>query len=555
MRRPAAKGTKPRKAQPISFPTPSAGLISNRNIALPQGQAPGAAMLENWFPTPQSTRLRRGMVRRATLPGNTPTRSLFTYINGVTEELYAANDAGIWDVSTVQSAYSQIISPSPGFIIGPEAGYAIGWDSVDPDDVTWTSTNGYWSTVQYSTAGGSFLIGVNGSDEGFIYDGTDWDALGVTFPSPSTLTTADLAFVWVYKNRIYFIEKNTLNVWYLPVDQIGGELTLLPMGGIFSRGGNLLFGQSWSLSSGGDGGLSEQCVFVTTEGEVAVFQGLSPDPNQGWEKVGVYRAGKPLGQRAWIKAGGDLVIATSIGFIPLSKAIDTDYAALGLIAVSNPISDEWRQAVQQRGVDGWHCELWAEGSMTIIGTPTPDDLQPLTLIVNADSGAWCRFTNWQPFGMETFRGKLFMGSTNGRVQEAWVGGSDEGRPYTATALPLFYDSGTPFQRKIARNAKVTIRSSYPVNPRVTAKFDWDMNMPPAPSASLIPVGNEWDNGIWDESIWNAEPGAFLWQNNVSVGGSGYAASVAVQITSSSLVPLDAELVRLDLTTETADVVS
>lgn len=555
MRRPTAKGTKPRKAQPISFPTPSAGLISNRNIALPQGQAPGAAMLDNWFPTPQSTRLRRGMVRKATLPSGNPVQSMFTYTNGVTEQLFASDGTGIWDVSVVQNAYSQIISPSPGYIIGPEAGYAIGWASVDGADSVWTATNGNWSTVQYSTAGGSFLIGVNGVDDGFLYDGTDWVSLGVTFPSPSTLDSSDLIFTWAYNSRIYFIEKNTLNVWYLPADQIGGELTLLPLGGIFNRGGNLLFGQSWSLSSGGDGGLSEQCVFVTTEGEVAVYRGLSPDADQGWERVGVYRVGKPLGRTAWIKAGGDLVIATSIGFIPLSKAIDTDYAALGLIAVSNPITDQWREAVQNRGVDGWTCHLWAEGSMTIIGTPTPDDLRPLTLVVNADSGAWGRFTNWQPMCMETFTGRLIMGSVQGRMQEAWVGGSDEGQPYTATALPLFYDSGTPFQRKIARNAKVTIRSSYPVNPSVTAKFDWDMNMPPAPSAPLIPIGNEWDNGIWDESIWNAEPGAFLWQNNVSVGGSGYAASVAVQITSSSLVPLDAELVRLDLTTETADVVS
>lgn len=556
MRQPARKtNPRPRKAQAASYPTPSAGLISNRNLALPQGQAPGAAFLENWFPTPQGARLRRGMARRATLPGDSPTRSLFTYINGSVEQLFAANDTGIWGVSSVQSAYAQIISPGEGQIIGPEDGVAIGWESVEPDDMLWAGANGYWSTVQFSTPGGNFLIGVNGIDEAFIYDGTTWEALDVTFPDGSTLDTKALLFVWAYKSRIYFIETGTLNVWYLPAGNIGGELVLLPLGGIFNRGGNLLFGQTWSLSSGGDGGLSEQIIFVTTEGEVAVYQGLSPDSASDWSKVGVYRVGKPLGPRAWIRAGGDIVIATSIGFIPLSKAIDADYAALGLVAVSNPIADDWRDAVQNRGLTGWHCELWAEGSMTVIGTPTPDDLQPLTFVVNADSGAWCRFTNWQPFGMETFRGKLFMGSILGRVQEAWVGGSDEGAPYTATALPLFYDLTSPTMRKIARNARATIRSSYPINPRVTAKFDWDMRMPPAPSAAAIPLGNEWNNGVWDQSIWNSEPGAFLWQQWVSVGGSGYAASVGLQITSASTVPLDAEIVRLDLTTETGDVLS
>lgn len=625
MRQPAKSARpRPRKSQPISYPTPSAGLISNRNLAVPQGQAPGAAVLENWFPTPQGARLRRGMVRRASLPGDSPTRSLFTYINGSIEELYAANDVGIWDVTVVQVPYDQIISPADGYIIGPEAGYAIGWRSIDASKNLHPSSNGNWSTIQFTTSGGSYLIGVNGTDDGFIYDGTNffpyidggiWRIQGTitsafsdgesvtgatsgatatvvrtigpdiyvrdvtgTFSAGETVDggdsghitdilapamaapgvdrdTSDFSFVWAYKERIYFIEKGSMNVHYLPVDQVGGETTLLPLGGVFNRGGNLLFGQTWSLSSGGDGGLSEQCIFVSTEGEVAVYQGISPDTAADWSKVGVYRVGKPLGQRAWIRAGGDIVIATSIGFIPLSKAIDTDYAALGLIAVSNPIADDWRDAVQNRGLDGWHCELWAEGSMSVIGTPTPDDLQPLTFVVNADSGAWCKFTNWQPFGMETFRGKLFMGSVFGRVQEAWVGGSDEGFPYTATAIPLFYDIGTQAQRKIARNARATIRSSAPINPRVTAKFDWDTDLPPAPSAAPISDGNEWNNAIWDQSIWNASPGAFVWQNWVSVGGSGYAATVAVQVTSSNLIPLDAELVRLDLTVETADVIS
>src|SRR3546814_14980166 len=33
----------------------------------------------------------------------------------------------------------------------------------------------YWGTAQFATTGGVYLIGVNGSDEGFIFDGAEFD--------------------------------------------------------------------------------------------------------------------------------------------------------------------------------------------------------------------------------------------------------------------------------------------------------------------------------------------------------------------------------------------
>lgn len=554
MRTPAAAlRPKPARQQYASFPVPTAGLISNRNLAIPsgQGQQPGAEVLNNWFPTPQGVRLRRGTVRRATLPEGLPVRSLFTYTAGETERLFACTDSGIWDVTVVPEAYSQAIAATTEDAIGADVDTAFGWESVDPDANLYPCTNGEWITIQFSTAGGSFVIGVNGVDEGFIYDGTSFEALGANFPAGSTLTTADLSYVWAYKQRIYFVGGNSLSAWYLPVDQIGGDLTELPLGGVFNRGGNLMFGQTWSLDSGGDGGLSEQNIFVTTTGEVAAYQGLSPDSASDWSLVGTYRIGKPLGKRAVIRAGGDIIIATTIGLIPLSQAIKADYAALGLIAISQPITDAWRDAVEDRGSENWVCELWGEGSMMLVAPPTFGSNQPLTFVTNSDSGAWCKFTEWLPVSMETFRGRLYFGSTNGRLMEAWVGGSDEGRPYTAEMIPLFNDLGQPSQRKAPRWSRVVTRSSYPITEKITARFDWDTSIPAAPDAVSVPIGNEWDNGIWDVSVWDAERGAVVQGPWRSVGGSGYAASVCVQVTSSSVVPLDVEVVRVDYSWESA----
>ena len=279
--------------------------------------------------------------------------------SGTQKQFFAATDAGIRNITTVVDTASV-----------PAAGAG---------DKTGT-TSGDWVVVQFSTAGGAFLIGVNGADSAFLYNGSTFSATAITFPSGSTLTTADLSYVWVYQKRIWFLEKDTLNAWYLPVDQIGGQLTLWPMGGIFVRGGNLIWGQSWSLDAGGSGGLSEQCVFVTTEGEVAAYQGLSTDVDQGWQKVGTYRIGKPLGKKAIIRAGGDIVIATSVGFVSLAAASQKDYAALGQGAVSYPIEDDWALAVQERGQEDWRCQVWADGQMALISTPTPASKSPVVFV-------------------------------------------------------------------------------------------------------------------------------------------------------------------------------
>lgn len=53
----------------------------------------------------------------------------------------------------------------------------------------------------------------------------------------SGVDTSDLSYVWSYKNRLFFIEKESLNVWYLPIDSIGGAAVSFPMGGEFSDGG------------------------------------------------------------------------------------------------------------------------------------------------------------------------------------------------------------------------------------------------------------------------------------------------------------------------------
>jgi hypothetical protein len=102
-----------------------------------------------------------------------------------------------------------------------------------------------------------------------------------------------------------------------------------------------------------------------TEGEVAAYQGLFPG-DSSWAKVSSYRIGRPMGDKAFMRAGGDIVIATTVGFVSLAAASRLDYAALGQNAVSYPIEDDWADAVQTRGQDDWRVEVWPDQQMAMI---------------------------------------------------------------------------------------------------------------------------------------------------------------------------------------------
>lgn len=523
MRAPTLK-QKPRRALVTSFPAPTGGLVSNRNLAMARSpdQPPGAELLENYFPTATGVVTRRGTVRKASITDGSPVRSMFTYISGGLKKLFAANDTGIRDITVV---------PDADAWVGP--------------DVLTGKTSGDWSVVQFATTGGEFLVGVNGSDAAFLYDGTAFSATTITFPGGSSLTTADLSFAWVYKQRIWFIQKDSLDAWYLDVDQVGGELTKWPMGGVFPRGGVLTWGQAWSLDAGGSGGLSEQCVFTTTEGEVAAYQGLSPDPDQGWTKVGAYRIGRPMGKHGFFRAGGDIVAATTVGLISLSMASKHDYAALGQGAVSYPIEDTWVRSVQERGQADWRCEVWPDGQMVAISPPPVSGRQPVVYVANTNTGKWATFTGWNIQSMAVFDNSLHFGSADGAVRQAWVGGSDEGSPFVARCLPLFDDFDAPASLKIAKMARIVTRSAFPVNCQLSGHADFKANFPPAPSLSTPPAGSEWGTGVWGQSLWNAERGSVITSDWVSIGGAGHDLAVGAQITSNSTPPPDAEIIRID----------
>ncbi|MCY1741157.1 hypothetical protein [Ensifer sp. SL37] len=368
-------------------------------------------------------------------------------------------------------------------------------------------------------------------------------AITGTLPDGSPLQTSSFSYVWAYKNRLFFILKDSLDVYYLPVDQITGAATLFQMGAEFSLGGKLMIGATWAGDYGN--GLNDNCIFVTDEGEIVVYNGTNPATAADWLKVGRYQLGKPRGPKAFIRAGGDLVFATSIGFVPLSQALNVDSAVLSSVAISYSIETAWNDAVALRSSEAWDCIVWDDKQMVVISLPTVNEQSPSMYVTNARTGAWGNFTNWSGTCLEIFNGRLFFGSQDGKVIEAWVTGLDQGLPYTATYVPLFTDFGNSGAQKIGKMARMQTRGPHKIKPQLSTQTNYVVELRAPPSATPVPTGSEWGTGTWGVSAWGSAQ-TKTWQGDwYSVGGIGSALAPSAQITSGSIVPLDAEIISID----------
>lgn len=526
LRRVAVQAQAKAKSRTQTFPPPVRGWIRNENLAASGPQ--GAYILDNWFPTQTGIRLRGGSRKRATVSTGACT-SLFTYKVGTTEKFFAADATKIFDITSVADA-----------------------DAI-PSAAVSSQTSGHYSTVQIGTSGGDYLYAVNGDDSPRLFDGTSWTAItGASTPAITGVTTSNLSFVWIFANRLFFVEKGTMKAWYLPVDSIGGAATAISFSSIFQNGGELLFGGTWSLDSGS--GLDDKCVFVSSTGEVAVFEGTDPSSASTWGKVGVYDITPPMGFNATLKAGGDFVIATEEGMVPVSEAVTKDSAALSLAAITRAIEPEWTAQVLARRSKSWDVLKWPSNNMAVVALPVVDSsTEAYCFVVNLETGGWCRYTGWDTECLGLYNSVGYFGTSDGKVMQMEAGGSDDGATYTATYVGLFDHLKSPGAVKTVHSARTIFNAASDIVPQISISKNYAISLPSPPNSIADFAVSEWDVGLWDVAQWDVGVSLETKTQWHSIGQGGFAVAPQLQMTMGISPTPKVELVAIDLIYEVGGV--
>jgi len=345
-----------RPAKTRTLPPPTRGWVTEENIV---AGSPGTArQLINWFPDADVVGDRRGFAQHSDTEGTAPIETLISYHKSDgTQKLFAVADDTIYDATSSTATATTITNLS----------------------------NARLQYVNFAATTTNYIFAVNGEDSALTYDGSSW-----ANPSITNITSADIINVAIFKRRLYFVMTNSLQFAYLPVNAVAGAAGTFDLGPEFSKGGYLMAIGVWSID-GGDGQDDIIC-FLTSEGQVSIYQGDDPGDANAWSKIGTYDLPRPIGRRCVLKVGPDVYLVTEEGIIPLKETLSMDTAAASVKAVTRNIQSAVNDAATRyKGNFGWQLIGYPEGRMAILNVPITENATSRQYVMNTITGAWCEF--------------------------------------------------------------------------------------------------------------------------------------------------------------------
>ena len=401
-----------------------------------------ARLIENMIPDAGRLVVRGGKTTQQTVGTGSSIGSMFTHEGVSSDVLLAASDGEIWDVTGTPVALTA-------------ANYSL--DS--------------WSIAQFNDT----TIGVNGTDTPWKFNGA---TVGATGFSGSGLTIANLRTVNVVGIRLWFTEESSADCWYGAPNAISGVLTKFQLSQE-TRGGYCV----------GVYPFREYVVFVMSTGEITIYQG---DPATTFSQAGSYDAPRPIGYDAFVLVGGDLVIMTNNGPIPLeyiTSGVAFDTRALGSWG---KIAPSWATDWKNYGsITGWNASYI--NGLVIFNIPT-DTTTSKQWVFNTRVKGWSQWTNLNASQFAELNGTIYFGAKDDNIVISNTGGTDNASPIIATIRAGFI---YPFEAQV--NGQFTLaRLNINANAVVTAQIQVDVDFIESgisSSAVTVSVGG---SGPWGE---------------------------------------------------------
>ena len=449
-----------------------------------------ATCLDNYFPEGNYLRLRNGYAAHATgISGAVQT--VMEWSGPSSSKLFAANATAIYDVS---------------------AAGAVGSASLG------TLTSGWWQHVNFTTAGGSFLVICNGADSVRNYNGSTWSTPAITGATSSTFIS-----VCAHKGRLWFVQKDTTKAWYLPAASIAGAAVEFDLGSIFQRGGKLK--QIGSVSTDAGNGPDDFLAFISSHGEIALYAGTDPASATTWSLVGRFLSGAPVGYRSLLPVSGDLAMISEDGVVSVQRMMQVDRQAANS-TVTDAIADAFSDAFQTYGsLDGWQAIAYPRGHMALINVPQSSTTAH-QYVMNTQTGAWCRFKGMNAYSWGLFGEDLYFGGTGG-VWKADTGNDDGGSNITGDICTAYSSLGGKGTRKRYTMARCLYEANGPFQLAMRLDTDYAGVTPSLDDAftHADAAGSLWGTAIWGTDSWGGSRVRGDW---LAVYGEGYAAAVRVR---------------------------
>ena len=483
-----------------SIPAPIGGLNSRDSLdAMP---ATDAIVLSNWFPTVEKVTIREGYSSFCTGIGTGDVETLFEHHAGSNRQLLAIGSDGV------------LYQIDSGSAVSKKTGLA----------------NGRAETAEFNNL---TLVVPSGANAPFSWNGSS--ASDLTNTLSDSVSSNNLTGVHVFKNRVYYFTGSDQNFYYsATVDTHAGNFTKFPVGLVSTLGGNLI--QIGTLSIDGGEGVDDLLVLMMSSGEVLVYSGSNPSSD--FSLNGTFRIAEPVNEkRGMAKLGGDLIVITREGYLPLSQVFRQDLAGNKAAAISEKIRGTVIAAVAKTSTSkGWQIHLAADGSKLYFNHPTGDSTDAYNQhIFNPITRAWSLFQNIPATVFANFNGDTYFGTESGKVYK--VGGTADLTANITADLSFAYNYF---------GDRASVKRFTSVAPMLEAlgdiNFDFgiavDQQAPSGLNLSTSSFVSElaaWDTATWDEDFWADTTGSGIVQKRKVVGRLGRSASLRIKVATTTQV--------------------
>lgn len=568
---------KQRTAITASLPSPIGGW--NARDSLAEMNQLDAVQMVNFFPTPTDVTLRGGYTKSSTgITGKV--LSLLNYSSPTGNTLFGATTSTIYNVSTSTATVSLTGNTSGQWVqtslTTAGGSFMPAVNGQDPmivyDGTRWqrSATTSTAQTISSITRGGTGNLTATlttAVDHGLVSGNTVTVAGAVpaefngiyritvtslttftytmaTAPSgnASTVGTYTVRYfitgensenfetVNLFKERLYFVIKDSLDFCYLPVDSINGAVTKFPLGGIFKNGGYLQAMGTWTIDAGY--GVDDLAAFVTSNGEVAVYKGSDPSDPNDWALIGIWNIGQTFNRKCMFKFGGDLLVLTEGGLVPLSAGLQSTRLD-PRVNITDKIFFAISQATSlYSNIYGWQINYFARQNMLILNVPALSGTEQY--VMHNITKSWAKFTNIAANCWELSGDDMFFGS-DGFVGKFYDTNADAGQNISGFAQQAYSYFESRGQQKRFTMVRPILQTDNGV-PTVLCGISTDfetVNLTNQISfnPSILAVGL-WDIAKWDDTNWGGGPiTTKIWQG---VTGLGYAGSVSMNVVSQAI---------------------
>lgn len=497
-----------------SVSAPTGGLnVVDQIQAMPRGDA---LVLKNWLPQQYGVKCRKGWSEWAINLG-TQVNTILPY-HPDREDLASYRLFGITD-SAIYNVTSSTDTPVSVFTLS-------GADSA-----------GRFTGTMFTNTAGAFLAACSHTGGYFTYDGSTWlqRVAGAAAGEINGVDPDDLVFVASWKRRLWFVEKDSTNAWYLATDAIAGTITKLELGPFVKRGGKLSFITNWTIDAGE--GIDDLIVFAFEGGDVLIYKGTDPGSSSTFALVGSWFAGGlPAGRRCFSQFGGDILILTETGLIPISyvtrggqsflRAGETEFIRKVQPAIAQQVSSSPLSL-------GWDVTLSPKDDLLMVHLPPGVTGRNQQYALSTTVNGWCLFEDIPMRCAAVANNFLWFGTEDGRVCKALDGyfdavayGETTGNGISGTIQPAYSYFGLPGMYKHFQMVRPTFIATD--LPGVSADVACDY-APREPSVSTIAtdvIPAQWDTAIWDAATWDGAQNVY--QNWLGAEGWGYVGAAYIK---------------------------